>query len=499
LVSNLKNLIKKKIMKKYMFKLAMVGGLVMVLHSCQKSTLNPTSTTSLSDATAFATIDRIDNQVKGIYSAMKSGQLLGGRYLLYNDARPENLLSQDPNRVTVRAPWEFSINSGDDECRNLWSAAYTAINRANLFLDGMEETGNKVAGDKAKAFQAEARFVRALTYYCLLQVYARPYWDGAGSKRGLPLRLKGINGPGSNELKSSTVAEVYTQILADLDFAEANLAVTVADAATRTIRAHRNTAIALKTRVYLSMNNYPKVVEEANKIVSAAAPFTATSGVAHALQPAIGVIYTNYSTTESVFSMPFTINDAPGTQNTLGSYYRPSTAGGAGIFSMNPAGIVGDVSWKTTDDRRKLLDTVSSKIYLKKYMSPSPYLDWAPIIRYSEVLLNLAEARARINTGGVDAQAVALLNAVRNRSDAATTFTAADFAGSTELVTAVLKERNIEFLGEGVRSIDILRLGLDFPTKTSNGFTVSAIPATSPAYIWPISSDETRLNPIVNN
>jgi len=486
-------------MKKYMFKLALVGGMSIALFSCQKSTLNPTSTTALSDQTAFQTADRIDAQVKGIYSAIKSGQMLGGRYFLYHDARPENLISDDGNRVTVRAPWEFSIGSSDDECRNLWAAAYTTINRANLFLDGMEAGGNTVAGDKANVFKGEARFLRALSYYCLLQLYARPYWDGNGSKRGLPLRLKGINGPGFNELAAAPVGDVYKQILEDLDYAESNLAVTVSDATVRTTRAHRNTAIALKTRVYLTMRDYPKVITEANKIVSDAAPFKATSGVANALAASFTNLFTGASTDlENIFSMPFTINDAPGTQNQLGHYYRPSTSGGNGIFSLNPLGVIGDPGFTKTDDRRKVIDTANSKSYLKKFNSGSPWLDWVPVIRYSEVLLNLAEARARGNAG-VDSKAVDLLNAVRNRSDKATTYTVASFGSANDLINAILQERNIEFLGEGIRGIDILRLGVDFPTKSSGGFTVSAIPATSPAYVWPISSDETRLNPLVSN
>ncbi|WP_276484696.1 RagB/SusD family nutrient uptake outer membrane protein [Paraflavitalea pollutisoli] len=486
-------------MKKYMLKLALLSGVTMVLFSCQKSTLNPTSTTALDDKTAFATLDRIDGQVKGIYAAIKSGQVLGGRYFLYNDARAENLVSEDPNRVTVRAPWEFSVGSSDDEPRNLWSNAYSTINRANLFLDGMEAGGNAVAGAKATEFQGEARFLRGLSYYILVTTFARPYWDGNGSKRGLPLRLKGIKGPGFNELAPVTVAEVYTQILQDLDFAETNLAATVADATARTTRAHKNTAIALKTRVYLSMRDYPKVITEANKIVSTTAPFKAPSGVANALAANITNLFTGTSTDlENIFSMPFTVNDAPGTQNQLGHYYRPSSAGGQGIFSLNANGVIGDTKWTKADDRRKLIDTASSKSYLKKFNSGSPWLDFAPVIRYSEVMLNLAEALARGNAG-VDARAVELLNAVRNRSDKTTTYTTASFANQAELLVAILQERNIEFLGEGIRSLDIWRLGLDFPTKSSGGFIVTAIPSTSPAYIFPISSDETRLNPLISN
>ena len=54
-------------------------------------------------------------------------------------------------------------------------------------LDGMAAGGgNATVGDPlSKYYNGEARFVRALCYYSLLQLYARPYWDGNGAKRGL--------------------------------------------------------------------------------------------------------------------------------------------------------------------------------------------------------------------------------------------------------------------------------------------------------------------------
>src|SRR6185369_8634213 len=153
--------------------------------------------------------------------------------------------------------------------------------------------------------------------------------DGNGSKPGLPLRLKGNNGPADYNLARSTVDQVYTQILKDLDDAEAGLPLTYTGSTTQiyaaasvlnVTRAHRNTAIALKTRVYLSMGKYDKVITEANKIVPAVAPFNATSGVAHALQADItNVFKTPYTTSESILSFPFlTGADVPGTQNQLG-------------------------------------------------------------------------------------------------------------------------------------------------------------------------------------
>jgi hypothetical protein len=101
--------------------------------------------------------------------------------------------------------------------------------------------------------------------------------------------------------------------------------------------------------------------------------------------------------------------------------------------------------------------------------------------------LNLAEALARTNAG-VDARALQLLNAVRQRSDP----TALTAGSQQALIDAIMRERRIEFLGEGRRSPDLLRLGTSIPAKA----TISAVPPTATNYIWPISARELILNPL---
>ncbi|HEU4858603.1 MAG TPA: RagB/SusD family nutrient uptake outer membrane protein, partial [Chitinophagaceae bacterium] len=382
--------------------------------------------------------------------------------------------------------------------KNLWAQAYQVINGSNIFLEGMAAKGTSVVGAAlANNYIAEARLLRALSYLKLLEHYAKPYADGNGSKPGVPLRLTAIKGPGSSPMARNTVAEVYTQIIADLDFAEANLPLTYTTATLSTTRAHRNTAIALKTRVYLAMQDYAKVITEANKIAAqTTAPFSATSGVAHALQANIvNVFRTPYTTTESILSMPMTstAGDNPGTQNQLAYYWSRTPAGvGNGEFSLNPSGIVANTGWTAADARRGFNATVSGKLYLNtKYTVASPFTDWAPIIRYSEVLLNLAEALARTNTG-VNVRALALLNAVRQRSDAATVLAPATQA---DLINAILLERRIEFLGEGLHNFDHMRLLLTIPAKGP----VAAKAPGEPGYIWPISADELSLNPLMTD
>ncbi|MFN7119640.1 MAG: RagB/SusD family nutrient uptake outer membrane protein [Saprospiraceae bacterium] len=462
--------------------------------SCNEDLLNPVPPTSLSDINAFDTPERIRQQISGVYDFLKAGNFYGGRFLVYHDIRGDEFLNETTNGVTGFSTWTHTVVSSTNEVFNLWNTAYQTINRANIFIEGVEANKAVLKDDKlAAAYIGEARFVRALSYFSLLSLYARPYADGNGSKLGVPLRLIGQTGPGDNDLARSTVAEVYAQILDDLNFAEQNLPLTYTGsnaAYQNTTRAHRNTAIAFKTRVLLHMGRYADVITEANKIVPASAPFRASSGVAHELQADVTRVFnTPYTTTESIFSMPFTELDLPGTQNGLGSYYNPGPRG-IGDYSLNPAAIVGDtINWKPADARRKFIfRNAAGKPWLNKFPAGPQHVDYAPVIRYAEVMLNLAEAIAR--TSGVDARAIALLNAVRGRSDAATQYTAANFADANALIDAILLERRIELLGEGFRALDRTRLLLPIPGKAN----VAAVNPSQSEYIWPIPDAELATN-----
>ncbi|MBL7808796.1 MAG: RagB/SusD family nutrient uptake outer membrane protein [Saprospiraceae bacterium] len=475
--------------------LLIAAGALMVPNACQKDLLDPAPLNSLSSATAFSTPDRFISLLNGLYDNVKSGAFYGSRFTVYGDIRAEEFLNETTNNVTGFSVWNHTVSETNiNDVNNLWNAAYYAINSCNIFIEGADANRAVINDDaKVNSYIAEARFLRALCYHSLLSLYCRPYADGNGSQMGVPLRLRAEVGPGNNDLARASVAEVYTQILTDLDFAEQNLLAThgATAALLNTTRAHKNTAIALKTRVYLNMQRYADVVTEANKIVSASAPFTATSGVAHALQADVkNVFATPYTTTESIFSMPFTTNDLPGTQNGLGSYYNPGPRG-IGDYSINKAGIVGDsVNFTVTDARRQFVffNSANSKWYLNKFATGPQHTDYGPVIRYAEVLLNLAEAEARAN--GLNQRAVDLLNAVHGRSEPSKVYALADFADANAFISQVLTERRIELLGEGFRNQDCQRLLAPLPGKG----TIGAVDQSSSEYIWPIPSGERAVN-----
>lgn len=458
-------------------KLSLAGAMLLALTtSCKKENLSPVPQTNLSDAVAFATPDRMAQQVNGLYSGMKNGNFLGGRGIVYNDVRGENWLNITGNGVTALGVWNYSVVSSDNQVENMWITGYAAINRANVVLAGIDANSSVVSTALANNYRGEARFCRAVNYFYLTTLYGKkPFNADAGASLGIPLRLTASVSSGGEALARATQAQVFNQILDDLTFAESNLPLKYVSGDSNVVRAHRNAAIAFKSRVYLHMGNYAAVILEANKIVSNTAPFVASSGVLHALNANFTNVFRSpYTALESIFSLPMNNTNSPGTQNGLSQYHNAE-------FGLNPAGIVADPNWKVTDNRKTL---VTGTLRYQKYNDDLN--NSVAIIRYSEVLLNLAEALARQNAG-VDTRAVALLNAVRQRSDATTTFAPAT---KTDLINLILNERNIELLGEGHRSIDLQRLGLPFPAKG----TLPQILPTAQNYVWPLPATELLYN-----
>jgi starch-binding outer membrane protein, SusD/RagB family len=467
---------------------------VFIFLSCSKvDTLDTVKQTDLVEDLAFDTPARVLQQVLGMYSGVKSGNFYGGRYFVYNDIRGEEFLNQVQNQVTNTNTWAFSVSSTTNEVQNLWTAAYLAINRCNIVIDKVKTA--PISDDLKKQYTAEALFLRALSHYSLVTLYAKPYIDGNGSNPGIILRLNPVYDGSQNNIKRSSVAEVYDQVIKDLNDAEQGLLSVNPNAYDNTTRAHKNTAIALKTRVYLSKGDYVNVIAEASKIApQSTAPFSSTTGVNNRLMPSITSVFAPGAiTNENIFSFVFSPLNVPGVQNGLASYYNPaSTNNGTGEYSLNPDGILGNTTaWPESDARRKaFVITSAARPYLIKYPSNSATApDYVPVIRYSEVLLNLAEAIVR-NTSTADSRAISLLNAVHRRSDTSITFTDANFATSADLLNQIATERRIEFLGEGLRSIDIMRLNLSFPKKG----VVPEVKNSDTQYIWPIPQSELLYN-----
>jgi hypothetical protein len=424
--------------------------------------------------------------------------------------------------------YQATYNSSSPNVVAMWKGIYALVNEANVCIAGFKgaATTHIITDSTANQYIAECRFLRAMAIHEALIHFARPYSDGSGQGVGVPWRDSAIASAAAiNEIYNQPrmrTDSVYANILADLAYAEANLPAT-----NFVYRATQTAAIALEMRVRLHMGDFAGVITAGNKIISGTAPAFSSpiGGFTLDASPDGPFILGQYSTKESIFSIKNDALDNPGVNASISGIFMPSDHKGRGLIVISPV-IWNNPNWLCDDKRRTLTaiqggDANGSKgIFVYKYRDSAGIGDYAPQIRYAEVLLTMAEAEAR-SGAGVSSTAVDLLNAVRNRSlgnPATEAYTAGGFAAQTDLVNAILFERRIEFLAEGKRKGDLSRLGPDptyspggIPAKAVNasvglapyncggGYTPgqAAIPYSDPRFIWPIPLTETQTNPIV--
>lgn len=518
-----------------------LGTTLMMVTACSVTDLQPTD--ALSEDTAFQTPERIELTVAGVYDGAQSGYYAGGlsagvvrgypfgaAHLQQGDVRGEDMVSV---AAFYGVTYDGAYDANTPNNGFYWQTIYSLINRANVVIDGIRKApvGGSLTEAVKNSYEGEMRFLRAMSHFYLLANFARPFGDNpTAAAKGVPYRDQpigtstGISIDEATKQGRNTVAECYDKMLADLDFAEANLpAIRTRNAITR---ATRGAAIAMKTRIRLHQNNWAKVIEEANKLVPATGNLVSPVGNYALTATPMGPFgAANKNNVESILSIENNDVDNGGQNGAAPTMYSASVVGGRGIVGISP--VIWNQSFFPANDFRKSADMIAQDgatspgrgaMFTRKYADATARTDNAPIIRFAEVLLNAAEAIARTTTG-VDARALSLLNAIRNRAVPAGTgrYTSASFTTSQELVQAILNERRIEFLAEGMRWLDIHRLSTDatsnvkgIPAKASRTITFTNLYTNNPSttftmqagipyadfrFVWPLPIEEINNNP----
>ncbi|WP_111669071.1 RagB/SusD family nutrient uptake outer membrane protein [Algoriphagus litoralis] len=491
------------------FKLILAGAaMIGVVSSCEVTELIPANL--IPDSEAFGTAARIESAVLGVYESAQrgfyNGSVVNGRGYPFGAANVEQGDMRGEDMYNDQAFYEITYTNGyNPQTANnngMWISLYRMINRVNIVLENLDPAveNGVLTSEQANSYRGEMLFLRALAHHELLVHFARPYSDDPSSA-GVPYRTFAINDvpkvPEGEAVGRGTVGEDYTQLLADLDAA----AVAFGSGAGDVSRASYGSVIALKTRVLLHMERWADVVAEFDKIKGL---YSVTAN------PALP--FRGGSSSDNIFSF-INSEGSNGTVNgALPAMYGNPADGGRGLVKVSPIIWRADF-WHPEDSRRtELTSRNATGIYTAKYIDPVTRTDPNVILRFSEVVLNAAEANAQL--GNLDA-AVALLNSVRDRAlpESVPSYTATGLGGQSGLLTAIYNERRIEFLAEGRRWPDIHRLSgagimdgippkaasrsinnIDFYT-TDRAITFDhSLEYSSNLFVWPIPLVEIQTN-----
>ena len=134
----------------------------------------------------------------------------------------------------------------------LWTSAYNMIYNTNAFLEGLQSS-ETIGSEVKNQLQGEAKFVRAFTYFYLVNLYGE-----------VPLVL--TTDYEQNQLANRTHSEeIYAQIILDLEDAIENLTDENEDIRTKV---NRYTAMALLSRVHLYNRQWQKAEELSSRVIS---------------------------------------------------------------------------------------------------------------------------------------------------------------------------------------------------------------------------------------
>lgn len=382
-----------------------------------------------------------------------------------------------------------------------WASWYTTISTANIVLKYVPDIPMSTA--QRTAFLAEARFLRAFSYFELVK--------GWGA---VPIRKNPTEDPEATGGKREAVADVYAFIISDLKFAEDNLPAVPSLAG----RPSRWAAKTMLADVYLLREDWTNARLKADEVIQSGAYSLVNVKQASNFDQIFSADVT--TSTEDVFAIKFTRIANLGTQ--IPAFYHNSDAAwasrGFGTFSSRSTYPL--IAQWSNGDLRKTYDLYTQypnksgtlitnpsaePIRFGKFKDAKAPDNTAhsisyPVYRYPDALLIYAEAASQ-EANGPTALALERLNTVHRRAFgfSPTVPSAVDFslAGQTASTfrNLVLTERAYEFMCEnGKRWRDLVRTG----TAAQVIKAVKGIDIVQAAYLFPIPQQEIDNNPDID-
>ena len=488
----------------------LITGLATVLLSSCNDFLDVESPSSYSEDFVFGQKTEINRALNGVYASILDGNLYGNLYqktFILNSDVDMDIYSG--NAATHNSYSRFDCDDQGGEINNYWSASYKAIEDANRFIYGVENSP-LYSEDDSELMQmlGEAKCIRAMVYHDLVVMFGDvPFTFEAAAQLGdgfvIPIMDR---------------EEIQNKLIEDLK----EIAPKMTSSATTTVeRASKEYAWSLIARIALTAGGYSLHPNKDNTtsygVMSRPSDYTKYYDIvkeytnmviasnAHSLGSSYSDVFIKESNFEliskgdPIFEIPFAkestgnvgyLQGPTSTANegkTLGKNVWGSSNGGARLSAFYR------YSFDENDKRRDFLNglwyygngtgnitqdscliradyTVHNNKWSKLWSNAGQFVNISsgstginyPYMRYADVLLMNAEAINELE--GPTAQAQESLRQVHARAfddqTVVTNYISNAATSKESFLKAILNERKWEFAGENSRWRDLVRTNL---------------------------------------
>ena len=463
----------------------------------------------LAPESLFKSPTDVQTAIFGAYGWIASERLYGRQFvtalLLRGDMADIGDRGTPAERQQVN---DFNMDDNNNMVRQFWPYWYQTISAVNAAISGVEAL--QLPENEGNPLIAEARFVRAFSYYHLVRTFGDiPYID------------RFITDPTSvKDISKTPAATVYQNVIADLQYAKQWLP----DQQPNSVRSRpsKGTAASYLASVYLTLADYQKSYTEAKFVIDNEAKFG--YGLVADFQDLFRAPEPN-NLKEHVFAIDF-LGQQNGGGGANDDIMPPMTGVRGGDaprsgWSVAVPSLAVYNTWDARDYRKQVSFTDSILIggvlrpytvfdntkrpHIAKYAryagnsnTEGRYSDHNyAAMRYAEVLLIAAEALAE-TSNGPNAEAIGYVNRIRARARQQTSFPEAVAAGMGKdaFINLVLEERRLELAFEYKRWYDIKRRKLgEQAFKGANALEPHANFDPNRDYLMPLPRVELQVNP----
>lgn len=484
-------------------------SIVLLSSSCSKDFLNaPTPKNGdLTDNIIFSTKAGARSALTGIYWVLRSENMNGygsqGAGVLTNRGLQTTMFhfemkGNDLLDVHAGTYWygnestwvEGYYNRDADGSRTpqIWDMFYTVINNANAIIKYAPSISDG-SDEEKKQFIAEAKALRAYSYFWLARVYQRSYSVNPDAP-AVPVYLEPTNKETDGNPRAS-LKEVYAQIREDIDFAVANLTASRSEK----YEINKNVAQAMAAMIYqeLAMQDntlWDQVITNARSAVEG---YPLMSNAAYKQG------FNTISNSEWIWGLPVP-NDQSLTYYSIYSYMDQANGYYKNIYATSELYNL----YEATDERRTLLvdpgygpSLPLYQNYTNKFKSRTAGLMEGDIILIRSAQLLLIEAEAYIHKNEFQRAVDKLYELQELRDPAALKLSST--LSKEALLDEVIKERRRELYGEnGGVYFDYKRLQKTFK-RTGNHSHLVTIEPDDKRWLLRIPQKELDANPMIND